>query len=540
MGDSPSLVTKHFDPSEARDDHGRWSLVGAVEHAVAGATKPAKGAPKDRLKLADRIHLDPGEHLHGSARVNTDTNGSVLLAGIDKDGQRHLRVGVGNGSYGTRDSDHGLWAGMPHDTAGNKAHNAEAAAERERLESRWDDLHYKETIDRQPLTDAERAEKTSIEHHLDQIEDTPEAPEWADGFTSHLEPAQAQQLRTVLADLHAKGVRAEADENARWDEIEKLREEQAELGGPDGFDPDEWDDPDAERARLDQVQQRLQELLPAGENWEYLRFGQGVIPGRWGDIHYEGFLDDGAIGAQVHLAVVPHDRSRSLDDMDEEQASLSMADVGKLVKHLGEILGPAGKSVVADVVKWGFDPTEPRSTGGRWTAGSDSGVTVTTKPSKQQLAQQAARQRQDAAAARTAGRQKDAAELADVQARLTAATSGKQKSTVSAAVAAQRKALGIPSGKKFNALSPAAKAAAQQVLAATKAIAQADAATAKQNALIAALNKELQAGGRDHTTQWLKQRLATAQAKLTNLAAQRKTASDQLAAGRKAWRAHHR
>ncbi len=61
------LAVKGFDPMEARDEHGRWTLIGAIEHAVAKDTRYADGAVHLHVDH-DGVHLGLTNHQGGVNR----------------------------------------------------------------------------------------------------------------------------------------------------------------------------------------------------------------------------------------------------------------------------------------------------------------------------------------------------------------------------------------------------------------------------------------------------------------------------------------
>lgn len=180
-----------------------------------------------------------------------------------------------------------------------------------------------------------------------------------------------------------------------------------------------------------------------------------------------------------------------------------------------------------------FNPLEPRLPTGQWTATGTTG-TISRKPTAQERQAEAADQR-----ARTqAAHQSDATQLGQAQDRLSRIKlPATPKGGAAAAAQAQRKALGIPSGKQFKRLPPARQAAANQVLTAAADTVRLRGAAARVQARIDAITKETQAEGlRPATRAWLGQQLDRANAKLAAIGQQRQAATANLTAGRKAWR----
>lgn len=83
-------------PTHPKGGDGKWS------HTPGGAVSSAV----DKLKLAGRIDLDPGERLLGTDEV-TGVEGSARLAWTDKGGSRSLRLGLS----GREDDDADPWSG---------------------------------------------------------------------------------------------------------------------------------------------------------------------------------------------------------------------------------------------------------------------------------------------------------------------------------------------------------------------------------------------------------------------------------------------
>jgi hypothetical protein len=204
----------------------------------------------------------------------------------------------------------------------------------------------------------------------------------------------------------------------------------------------------------------------------------------------------------------------------------------------GEKAGLDADPSPATYARWAhkWDPSEPRSPLGEWTTGPGGDTTTTVTPSRAQAG--AARQaNRDAVASANAADQR---ELAAVQGRL--AKTGQptsQKGVQAKAVADARKKDGIPTGKAFKRLSPARKAAAAQILAATRALVRLRAYQARVQARIQALSAELSDHDlRPKTRSWLQARQVRATAVLATIAEHMTSAQHDLAAGRKAWHKH--
>ncbi len=181
-----------------------------------------------------------------------------------------------------------------------------------------------------------------------------------------------------------------------------------------------------------------------------------------------------------------------------------------------------------------FDPAETRDLTGRWTSGGNTTTVTAPKPTAQQRQATAAQARQQARDARAA----DLAEVAQVQQRL-AATRSTSTANTGAAVAAERKNMGIPTGKHFTQLPAARQQAAKQVLAAARNAAKSNASVQRAQAALDAVTKELAATGlRASTRAWLQNQATKATVKLAAARAQQKAAAKQLGAARAAWQHH--
>jgi hypothetical protein len=92
-------------PTHPKGTDGKW------------ADTPGEGSGVlDRLKLAGRIDLDPGERLLGSDKV-TGVEGSAQLAWTGKGDVKSLRLGLGGREFGEPGDDAGPWNGGPDGSA---------------------------------------------------------------------------------------------------------------------------------------------------------------------------------------------------------------------------------------------------------------------------------------------------------------------------------------------------------------------------------------------------------------------------------------
>jgi hypothetical protein len=337
-------LVKAFDPAEVRDDHGRWSVMGAVEHAVESAVSDGRSErrkPVDRLKLANRIHLDPGEHLVASAKVNGD-GGAIRLAETEKDGTPSLRIGIGNGAFGSRDSEAGPWKAEPDDTAAVNAERAKLRDEQDRLGERWDEIQQLTIGEpaatgyaRRTLSSSEQAELDAVEARQAEIEDESLGDVYADGYTAKLDAAATARLHSAITGALAEGLPVVAANDANWDEVDRIQALQEPLRGMRR----KWTD--EEDARWDALAAQLEaaEAKAQAEGSDYQIFSEGVIPGEWADVHYRVDLDDPSIGVRVHLGAVPHGSGQTLADLEsvEESATLDPAETRQLLKYLAAL-----------------------------------------------------------------------------------------------------------------------------------------------------------------------------------------------------------
>jgi hypothetical protein len=329
-------VAKEFDPAETRDDHGQWSTMGAIEHAVESAIGDVGGRKgskvSDRLKIANRIQLDHGEHLVGSSKVSGDA-GTVRLAATSKNGHPLLRIGIGNAGFGSRDVGSVPWTAGPDNTTALNAERAKLRDEEDRLGKRWDELKAAET-----LSPPEQAELKSIESRLDEIDNMDKGDFSPDGYTAKLNESSVEQFRSTITDALDRGVKTAADVSAKWDEIDRLKESQDRFRGMRR----KWTD--AEEAEWDALAAKIEALEAEvnGGDDGYQIFAEGSVPGEWADVHYRVDLDDASIGVQVYLGAVPHGTGQTLSDLsdDEEAAILDPAETRQLLRQLGTLAAP--------------------------------------------------------------------------------------------------------------------------------------------------------------------------------------------------------
>lgn len=296
-------VMRNFDPGQLR-----------VEHGEHGGEWTASGALKDALKLASRIHLDDGETLVGSDKVQGDY-GTVRMAVTEKGGRRSVRLGLGDDVFGGRHDEAGPWRGDDA-TAAENARRAPLRAERDALEVGAE------------LTPQQQARFDELDE-MDLMEIHPS------GYTAQLDDGAVAQLRKALADSLDRALRFKTEDDARLAEIDKLEARRQPLIGMDR----KWTD--AEDARWDDLTAKIDALEAAdpypGGNYPA---AEGSIPGQRADVHYQVYYDDG----EVHTAIgaVPHSSGLTLADLTgkESAASLDPSEVQKLLRLLDKVTPP--------------------------------------------------------------------------------------------------------------------------------------------------------------------------------------------------------
>lgn len=305
---------EHLHP---RDPHGEFAhvpgskLLHEVEHA-AGGGHPVD-ARRDKLKLAGKIHLDPGEHLIGSSKVASD-DGSVRLAATDKDGHRLLRLGVGNWAFGRQNKSEGTvaWTGGPDRFDEHQKARDKRGEQHEALEEKWDAA-------------APGPERDAIEQQMEALEEAGSGGEViGGGHTMRLDAAGVAQMRTALSDaLPTK--QAESDHiNGLYDELDALDARLAYFHAKDARDERYTPDEKAEFAQVLARRKDLDRILGVstkrGPTMEPSI--EGEIPGEWGTLHYEAYVDEPSEGPRLNLAVVPH--GQNMDDVLAEEGTFTL------------------------------------------------------------------------------------------------------------------------------------------------------------------------------------------------------------------------
>lgn len=269
------LAAKHLPGRHNQDSHGN----------DAGPDAPN---PLDKLKLAGRIDLKPGEKLLSSQRIRTraDADGwDLMTAEVDTRNGRQVRLGI----IHPDDSKH--WTAGPDPK--RAARIAELDAEIERLEG--DNNSSDELVDRLGELQSERGELVEFDAgNLNR--------------TAIVDPSSVAKMR---ADIDA-GIERAKEWSKAW---KKLAAE------ADDDDP-RWD--------------------AFGDNDQY--FIEGSVPGGpEGELHYlVGGVDDGEASWEIRLGVKPpsarDDRYWSIGN-NGDAAVFAGSDVKKLLKALDE-LGP--------------------------------------------------------------------------------------------------------------------------------------------------------------------------------------------------------
>jgi 8-oxo-dGTP pyrophosphatase MutT (NUDIX family) len=344
---------------------GRWVSVGAIEHAIAAAVGGAGDPKHDRLKLAGRIHLDPGEHLLRSGVVEGSSGGHVYAAWTAHNGAPSLRLGtVGEIS----DEDHPKFRWTGNQVGLSDADRNAMADEYSRLIDDAEELEGEH---------GDQARLDELNRRIDEI--AGQGFEAEPGGTAKLDQGQADQLRHELGRAHTDMMAytdrldakydqidaAEAEINRLQLEVDKLdAQEQAwHDAHPEGHPGGMWWSPervelvqplaDSKRAIRDRVA-ALEEETRLNHYQDTRR--EGVVPGQWADVHWAAWVDE---VPELRLTVVPHGR-----DPDGYDETLSASVTGKnsvypedpdswaaLLRLLDMGTGRASKTVTAGLGK---------------------------------------------------------------------------------------------------------------------------------------------------------------------------------------------
>jgi hypothetical protein len=294
---------------------------------------PSVRNPLDKLRLAGRIDLDPGEELVSSGKLDGDM-GAVRVAVTRRDGQRSIRLATEPSGVG-----------MPA-WSGNRSRTAENHAERQRIDVERDRL------------DEESAEYERLTERLNALG---EGDDWT---TARLDEPAALRLSATLRGATDEAEGLARDDNARWDEIERLLERQGanyhELVAASG------DEAVALQAERDRNFRRIEELTAAhnaargGDPLGYIAVAEGDVVGEWATVEYQVFVDEAA--AQVVLVVRPDGAPEGWDN-GIDRAVFDLAELRKILRLL-DAGGGTGKGSVRTAKR--FDPRQPRDTDGQW------------------------------------------------------------------------------------------------------------------------------------------------------------------------------
>lgn len=350
QADAGTAVEARFDPTQPRDNDGRWT-----DTPGSGGT-----GDLDKLKLAGRIDLGPGERLVGSVAVEADDSAVTLAAVQSPDGPR-LRVGTGIDSEETD-----RWR------AGNRGHTANlngarAAELAETLPEMVEvgqigEARVKETKERLARLrgqerDLYRSQFPALTRtqggELDRIDDRIQDLR-AD--QAHLEESQAgrvgrlpaeSQARLRQADLAGQqqlvteGFRAgltfeppthytrDAQQLAKLRaELDTLQARQAELTRDrTPLSPGDAATLEGLAIQADQLDDDLFELVDSGV------LAEGTIPGEWADLRYQVTMTE--TGPRYTLAVLP----AGAPDRGETDSSLTPEQIQQLAGAIGTLLG---------------------------------------------------------------------------------------------------------------------------------------------------------------------------------------------------------
>ncbi|HET8684787.1 MAG TPA: ParB N-terminal domain-containing protein [Micromonosporaceae bacterium] len=316
-----TLRTLGFDPDQPRDDHGRWS------DGVPHPPDPRR----DKLSLAGRIPLDPGEELLSSGKLDLRGDGAIRVAVTRRDGRSLVRLGIA--PYGAEELPR--WTGGPPRTA-------QLDAERERI----------------------RAERTGLDEESDRYqqlsERLAELGEDDDWPTARLD---GESIRTTLRDAISAAEPAEKDIKAWLAELNGL---QAELDSLRWATRGRELTPE-EDARWDALAGQIKASEDEGPGLGSFEIAAGEVPGEWGDLAYDVYVDEPDSGVQVALSVRPAGMDR---DTWTDTTALTLPELRKLVRLLPGDEAALHRAVRRALRALGFDPDQPRDPHtGKWVTG---------------------------------------------------------------------------------------------------------------------------------------------------------------------------
>ncbi|HKT04760.1 MAG TPA: hypothetical protein VJT31_35040 [Rugosimonospora sp.] len=376
----------------------------AAAHPGVQGVAPTRPPLGDKLKIARRIQLDDGETLIGSGKYSGE-DGTVRWALVRRpDGSPALRLGVGDGTFGTDEDQCGPWNGGPDETEAINAERRALSEEYDRAEDRLAEIEAANTIAELrgddptvTLTDLV-AERDRIRVRLDEIlehdralgrarererageavdpaelnpprycepgefdrllnrwkrlqYDLPSADVWdkelrppqpgeADALNQRCDELEAIGLNEVCASGFTTRLGLPAVEQARQDLAGAVDRAEAKCQAINAW----WDEHD----RLEDAgdPDALAAHKATEREWEYEVFTDARVPGEWGDLAYRVELDDPSCGVDILLGVVPHG-STTFTDLDEVSGAeagcrLKAPEARKLISALGQVTGSAG------------------------------------------------------------------------------------------------------------------------------------------------------------------------------------------------------
>lgn len=260
--------------------------------------------PGDKLKLAGRIDLKPGEKLVSSQRIRTraDADGwDLMTAEVDTPNGRQVRLGI------IHPDDSKRWTAGPDPKRTKRI--AELEEEIDRLENGPD------------LSDSESDRLDELQSERNELL---EFDEGNLNRTAFVEPASVKKMR---ADIDA-GIERAKDWSKAW---RRLSDEYDDVQSDDDLSGEEKED------RLARIEEQFNAL---GDNDQ--EFLAGSIPGgSEGDLHYlVGGIDDGEGGWKIELGIKPPDAEEHwYIGENDDSARFEGSDVKKLLKALGDLSG---------------------------------------------------------------------------------------------------------------------------------------------------------------------------------------------------------
>jgi hypothetical protein len=262
------------------------------------------GIPGDKLKLAERIDLQPGEKLLSSQRIRTNAKvdgWDLMVAEVDTPGGRQIRLGI----IEPGDSKH--WTAGPDPKRVKRI--VELDTEIDRLESD---------------PDLSEAESDRLEELRSERSDLQEFDRGNLNRTAFVEPEAIGKMRTDID----SGIEQAKAWSKKW---RRLRDEYEDIQADDDISGEEREE------RLARVEESFDAL---GDNDQY--FLEGSIPGgNDGDLHYlVGGVDDDEGGWKIELGIKPPDAKDSwYIGNNDDGARFEGSDVKKLLKALDGISG---------------------------------------------------------------------------------------------------------------------------------------------------------------------------------------------------------